>query len=220
MARKRKFNVTPAEAKACWDSMTNPTIYGLSRRLLATGRPIARQTLYRWQQNGWKTLVVGRPARDSGTELQKSIDVLDETLPILTGDPTSRLSDIVPKTSTLQSLVVHGDTSPVWDGDLIALEKLTDAELTRKFGRDIFVTGSLILKKMQKHIDKLVTKHPEQTAKMFAGIVLALESGTAAYERLRRLNEDNLKVVNPPGTNGDVIEDLADELRAWKAKSA
>ena len=82
---------TPAEAQAMWDSLERPTLQKVANAFKAQGRPIGPVTIWNWKQAGWSRVT----ARNAGAKATRAIEKIAASVPALTGDPMTTLSDIL-----------------------------------------------------------------------------------------------------------------------------
>jgi hypothetical protein len=103
--------VTPADAKAVWDTFEKPTARGVAKALNASGKyePVTFQSIARWAKRGFPPVdaelsASGRSAKKGANTKAK----IDAALPVVTGDPKTRVDDLItgdpndPKATPLQ----------------------------------------------------------------------------------------------------------------------
>jgi hypothetical protein len=73
--------VTPAEAKAVWSTIRNPSARGVANALSQAGRPVHFATVARWRAQGWRYVEHGPHPVEAARE------ALDIAARVLTGDP-------------------------------------------------------------------------------------------------------------------------------------
>jgi hypothetical protein len=81
--------VNAQDAKRVWDSQRCPSSRSVARVLTQAGRPVHFTTVARWRRQGW------RSRSTSEHPLTAAMSTLDLAVPILTGDPTSKVADIL-----------------------------------------------------------------------------------------------------------------------------
>jgi hypothetical protein len=81
--------ITPAEARAVWDRMDHPSSRRVARALTQSGRPIHFSTVARWKAEGWRSVEHGPHP------LEMARRAIDAALPVLTGDATVNVSDLM-----------------------------------------------------------------------------------------------------------------------------
>jgi hypothetical protein len=77
-------DVTPAEAKAVWESLDQPTTRKVSQVLTAQGRPVCFQTVAIWRKAGWR-----RTVPSPG-------ETLDNSIAAVIGKPNATVEDLPP----------------------------------------------------------------------------------------------------------------------------
>jgi hypothetical protein len=83
-------DVTPAEAKAVWDSIENPSAREVSRLLAAQGRLVGFKTVSEWKNAGWPERTE-RPRVASTTH-----EGLNRSIAAITGKANATLADLPP----------------------------------------------------------------------------------------------------------------------------
>jgi hypothetical protein len=82
---------TPAEAKAVWDSLEQPSLHNVANAFKAQGRPVSPATIWNWKQAGWSDVT----AQNAVAKAHRAVEKIAAALPALTGDATSTLSDFL-----------------------------------------------------------------------------------------------------------------------------
>jgi hypothetical protein len=82
---------TPAEAKAVWDSLEQPSLLKVANAFKAQGRTVSPAAIGNWRQAGWS----GVTARNVAAKANRAVEKIAAALPALTGDATSTLSDFL-----------------------------------------------------------------------------------------------------------------------------
>jgi hypothetical protein len=82
---------TPAEGKAIWDSLDQPSLRKVAHAFKAQGRPIGLTAIWSWKQAGWSRVT----ARNVVAKATRAIEKMAAVVPALTGDPMTKLSDIM-----------------------------------------------------------------------------------------------------------------------------
>ena len=72
-----------------WDSMARPSTRLVATKLRQSGASISHMTVARWRSRGW------RPLEREQHPLDVAREQLDDAVPILTGDPTTVVEDLV-----------------------------------------------------------------------------------------------------------------------------
>jgi hypothetical protein len=104
---------TPDLAKAVWTRQRSPSARTVARALTQSGRPVHFTTINRWRGGEWRDAQGKHP-------LDQARAALESALPLMTGDPTSTIDDLL-----------RG--SP--EGE--ELGKFSDSELLRKAAREL-----------------------------------------------------------------------------------
>lgn len=193
--------VTPAEVKAVYEALGNPTVYQIAKRFTQAGRPITRHTVKRWKASGWK------PDRCADARSK----ALANCVPLLTRNPNTQVTDLVPPAS---------GPLGVEDGVRATLEAMDHDNLTVESNRQVHITAILLSKEIQRQGPELVEKLPQQTGALLQAIAMSLAAANTGLEKLRI---DAMKtIVSPPaGSNGaghSIHDPLAAELDAWGLK--
>jgi hypothetical protein len=81
--------VNAQDARRVWDSQRCPSSRSVARVLTQAGRPVHFTTIARWRRQGW------RSQSTSEHPLTAAMRTLDLAVPLLTGDPTSKVADIL-----------------------------------------------------------------------------------------------------------------------------
>jgi hypothetical protein len=81
--------VNAQDARRVWDSQRCPSSRSVARVLTQAGRPVHFTTIARWRRQGW------RSQSTSEHPLTAAVRTLDLAVPLLTGDPTSKVADIL-----------------------------------------------------------------------------------------------------------------------------
>lgn len=202
--------VSPAEVKAVFDALGhNTSPYTVARRLTQAGRPIHHKTVKKWKATNFKP----------GTD-KRHISI-DTNVPVLTGDPTTTVTDLVPPRAPL------GEA----DGSRYALEKMSTTEVMMLSARDVHITAILLAREIQRQGPDLVARLPQEVGNLLRAIAMSLQSANAAYVQARDMNLDILGPVNGSKANGHAngngfhkseYEDweleghpMEEELKAW-----
>jgi hypothetical protein len=81
---RNKTDVTPAEAKAVWESLGKPSSRKVSLLLAAHGRMVSSQTVARWRSAGWPSVA------------SRTRDGLDNSIAAVIGKPNATVGDLPP----------------------------------------------------------------------------------------------------------------------------
>lgn len=175
---------TPADAQAVWQSFekagARPTARAVAEALNQSGEflPVGKSSIDRWHRKDWK---VANPAPKSHPTIEAK-DKLEATVPVLTGDATSRVADISAAAEALRD----------------ELRDLSDADLMTLAQREGYITAIILMREVQARPGLVETKTGEigTLQKALAGSLAASNDGMAT---LIGLQERLMKVV----PNGD-----------------
>jgi hypothetical protein len=101
--------VTPAEAKAVWDSLKEPSARKVSDKFAAAGRKISFRTVNKWRNGGWGA----KSAKQLEASASKAVEKINVALPAITGDVTSRLEDVANPATTASEAAPASGVSPI-----------------------------------------------------------------------------------------------------------
>lgn len=215
-------SATPQEAKACWESMENPNYSSVARSLTQAGRPSTADAVRRWKANGWQ-FKSGRPTR-ARTYDEFATRSLDVNLPAITGDPTTRLSELL-------TVLKAGDNAEkkltVFQEGLAPLATgivgLKDAELLSEAHRTILqaamMAGQLLLRSPNEF-----TANPEAMGNLLKSTAYCVEAVSNSLLRLHGAGQDKEKIDDPadkkPNGHATVYPPGEDPLdgafRSWR----
>lgn len=217
------LSVDPAVAKSVWDSFEKPSPRMVAAAFRAAGVKISDGTIRNWHRNGWKS---GK-WKGSVSPGEKANRTLDLAAPALTGNPTTRLRDLV------ENIPVALPTRSV-DPRRDELERKLDDELMRETARAYLVMVNLVLDAIEVNRDDLVKRVPEGLAMLIAGAGEGIVAGLSYYEKAIQLRDRAAAMLGdaiiPPGPgNGHLNgnggkpysnDPLADSIAAWEGKSS
>ena len=150
---------TPALAQKVWRSMASPSTRRVARKLSQSGLPISHETVNRWRRDGWR--VVERPQHP----LDAARASLDDAVPVLTGDPTTTIEDLL-------------RNSP----DREQLEELSDAELLRKAAREVLIAVCLAARALMLKPTLVLTK-PAEVGVLMRALAECYRAATVGSDR-------------------------------------
>jgi hypothetical protein len=154
---------TPALAQKVWRSMASPSTRRVARKLSQSGLPISHETVNRWRRDGWR--VVERPQHP----LDAARASLDDAVPVLTGDPTTTIEDLL-------------RNSP----DREQLEELSDAELLRKAAREVLIAVCLAARALMLKPTLVLTK-PAEVGVLMRALAECYRAATVAFGHARNM---------------------------------
>jgi hypothetical protein len=154
---------TPELARAVWQRQRLPSARSVARALTQSGRPVHFTIVNRWQRYGWRAEPIEHPLGQARADLECA-------LPLVTGDPTTTIEDLL-------------RNSP----DREQLEEFSDAELLRKAAREVLIAVCAIAQAMMRQAALFVTKPAlaECYRGRHCGVRTGAEHARAAW-RLRR----------------------------------
>jgi hypothetical protein len=162
-AKKGSMNVlkpiTPSEAKAVWNSISNPSARRVARALSQAGRPIHHSTVARWRLEGW------RPVASGPHPLEAARQALDVAAGVLTGDPVAGVETIARQTSSEK------------------LESLTDHQLLSRAARKVCITNRLVYRALGRHLPELLAEKMKETAALMQPLADGLTAARSAFSR-------------------------------------
>jgi hypothetical protein len=90
--------VTPAEAQAVWENISEPSTRRVARALSQGGQRVHHSTIARWRAEGW------RPVPNRLHPLHAARWALDVAAPVLTGDPTAGVEALLERRDQREEL--------------------------------------------------------------------------------------------------------------------
>lgn len=208
---------TPADARACWESFeekakTPPTVRGVAKALNASGQfhEVAPATVGRWHKANWQV----KPPNGQGRQpkIVEAQAKLEQVVPALTGDPTTRLSDLkgkpsAPKgdgekpSSTEAARPMSQEEILVYAAEQTAkVEKVEGEKLKDEHLDDIMRTAIVVSRVSRKLVGPILLEQPGQ----MIGILTALMGSVVAAAQQRKLDSEagtGMKVIE-----GEIIE--------------
>jgi hypothetical protein len=148
---------TPELAKAVWGRQQSPSARSVARALTQSGRPVHFTTVNRWRAHDWRDAKGQHPLDQASADLESA-------LPLMTGDPTSTIDDLV-------------RSSP--EGE--QLDKLSDGELLRKAARELARAVYLIAHVMLRQAEALVITRTAAVAVLMRALADAIRFASAAF---------------------------------------
>src|SRR3954466_9217705 len=114
-------DATPDLARRVWGTMRNPSTRRVATKLRQAGHSVSHMSVARWQRRGW----IGA-RRQHPLELAE--ELLDDALPLLTGDVNTTTRQYAKATA----------------GEQETLRQLSDRELLRKVAREVLILSILV----------------------------------------------------------------------------
>ena len=211
--------VTPAEAKAVWSTIRNPSARGVADALSQAGRPVHFATVARWRAQGWRHVQHGPHPVEAARE------ALDIAARVLTGDPKHGADFLERQAKAREEL--DGLTERellsavrVLTGDLRQgaareeLDGLTDRELLRRATRELCISSSLLSQELQRHLPTLFPERMAEVGVLLKALSGAVYAAAVAYGQVfgsqdqpRRRFDDSVT-----GTADDPMAELLKKL--------
>src|SRR5262249_807208 len=148
---------TPDLAKAVWARQQSPSARSVARALTQSGRPVHFTTVNRWRAHDW------RDAKGQHL-LEQARAALESALPLVSGDPTSTIDDLVRSSSEREQL-----------------EGLSDAELLRKAARKLAMAVYLVAHMMLRREAEMLITRTGAVAVLMRALADAIRFATAAF---------------------------------------
>jgi hypothetical protein len=150
--------VTPAEAKAVWSTIRNPSARNVADALSQAGRPVHFSTIARWRAQGW------RHVQHGPHPIEAALEVLDIAARVLTGDP-GRGAEFLEREAKARE----------------ELDGLTDRELLRRATRELCITQILVSKEFQRHLHTVLPERMAEVGVLLKALSGAVYAAAAAY---------------------------------------
>jgi hypothetical protein len=151
---------TPALAKKIWESMPNATTRRVAGKLRQSGFSISHMTVSRWRNRNWRPL-----EREPRHPLEAARALLDDAVPLLTGDAMS----------TWKSFVQES-------GEREALDELTDDEIQRRAAREIAIAVYVISKAVVRQAALVLTR-PVELGILMRALAACAQATTAVLAK-------------------------------------
>ena len=150
--------VSPAEARAVWASIPNPSVRRVASALTQAGRRVHPSTIARWHAAGWRSVAYAQHP------LEAASDSLDVAARVLISDPASEAA-VLEKLAERQG----------------QLEGLTDGELPRQAARELCINSILLSHELQRHVSNLVVGKTAETAVLLRALNGAVRAAASAF---------------------------------------
>jgi hypothetical protein len=208
---------TPADAQAVWDSMQTPTTRRVADSLMQAGfAKLSHKTIHRWKEQGWAH-------KRTGTRQPALVEAkanIDTAVPVLTGDATTRLEDVVPSAKEIAAdaqgspvpsaggeaapsdvASSGGAQPPLVVQDASDLDDLADNALMKLAAREAYKTTILLLRRVQARMD-LVGDKPRELGSLQAALAGSLTAANQAIEQVIKLETRTLEPALPKPAEG------------------
>jgi hypothetical protein len=149
---------TPALAKAVWECHRSPSARSVARALSQSGRPVHFVTVNRWRKRQWRDVEGEHPLDQARADLESA-------LPLMTGDATSTIEDLVRG---------HPERKQ--------LDGLSDGELLRKAARELAVAVYVVARMtLRQEAEALVITRTGAVAVLVRALADATRFTSAAF---------------------------------------
>lgn len=192
---------TPADGRAVWDSIVKagrkPTVRNVADALKASGKfksPPTYGTIQRWKKRGWtEPKGNARPPK-----LDEAAAKLDAAVPVLTGDPKTRIESV-------------NGTAPPLDPEAAAdaalrkeLMGMADARLIQHVVREVYITIGLISGRMQRNL-AMVVELPREVGSLQAALAGSMREANAGFQQVLDIQRKLIDIT--PSALDQVEED-------------
>jgi len=143
-------------------STRSPSARSVARVLTQSGRPVHFATVSRWRRDGWR-------ADPSEHPLEQARADLESALPLVAGDPTTTIEDLL-------------RNSP----DRKQLEELSDADLLRKAARELLIAVCLAARALLLKPTPVLTK-PAEMGVLMRALAECIGAATVAFGQARNM---------------------------------
>ena len=202
MRRVRQGDVTPADAKAVWESMEKPSVRRVALALTLAGKKVAKSAVDQWKKAGWRR--EANPVKEP-----KPLAELDAAVPVLTGDPLKRLASLAP----------GPDPAGRDQCDKKCIDDQTDEELVALGLRELVDCTVRVLGVVGTAGAPLVLAEPDKIGVLFEKAGNALLAATECLAKLSEIRGAAATDVTPARDNV-VIHPLAGTLDAIRRARA
>jgi len=196
--------VTPEIAKEVWQSFERagrrPTARSVALAIAQSGKylPVSYRTIARWAKNGWRPqlrLVKSHPLREAAKKV-------DAAVPVLTGDPLTRASQVA-------------DAS--LEGRCCELHALSDEELIKQAWRGLYVNAIVLLDHIQSRT-YLVETMPDELATLIQAVAASVATANREYMTVLDITERMRKAQggNQEANGSELRDDYGDIFDAFK----
>jgi hypothetical protein len=159
-------SVTPAEAQAVWENISEPSTRRAARALSQAGRCVHHSTIARWRAEGW------RPVPTRPHPVATARRTLDVVVPLLTGDATVGVEAFLERRNRREKL----------DG-------LPDDELLRQAAREALIVVALLFWELQRQTANLVVPKTMETAMLQSAIAATLKAATDGFAQVSHIRD-------------------------------
>jgi hypothetical protein len=190
-----KGKPTPAEAKALWDSLEEPSVRKVADRFTAAGRPVDFMTIWHWKQKGWASASTAGITRAAARAVAK----IDRAAPALTGDARTTTADIVAARAAKKKAPPPDTRSNAQRAEDALHEALTDATAVWASIRDTVTAKPKRAGAARKNAPpRRLLAAPEGVAKLMMAASAAINMAIEGYSQIPALQAHEAAAV--PGT--------------------
>ena len=150
---------TPDLAKAVWDAQQSPSTRSVALALTQSGRPVHFTTVRRWRRDGWRAEPTEHP-------LEQARAGLESALPLLTGNPTSTIEDLISATA--------------------GGEQLSDDELLLRSSREVARALCAMSQALMRQPD-LVVSNLGEIAVLAQSLAAGLQAANAGFAQAEKM---------------------------------
>jgi hypothetical protein len=149
--------VSAEEARRVWAPQRRPSARTVATALSLAGRPVHFTTINRWRKRGWCTPPSEHP-------LDRARAALDSAIPLLTGNTTTDVADLVHK---------HPEADE--------LRQLSDRELITRAAREIAIASIICAEVLIKRATQLISTKPKEGSVLMFALGQCLKAVVIAF---------------------------------------
>lgn len=193
----RGGRITPAMAKAVWESIKRPTAVKVADAFNQAGADVTSRTITSFKNNNWQEA----DGVDTESDFQKAESALDIAIPLLTKSALSRTEDILP-TDGAELGDVDGEVPNKIDTALglvnavrMLLNQMTSEGLLIQSMRRGTILSIMVKSSIEQNIGWLVRHKTEELAKLITALAVVDQSNAGYDKRILDRREREMKVV-------------------------
>jgi hypothetical protein len=189
--------VTPDIAREVWESFERdgrrPTARAVALAIAQSGKylPVSYRTIARWAKNNWRPqlrLVKSHPLHEAAKKV-------DASVPVLSGDPMTRASDVAGVSEFDADSLLH------------ELRSLSDDDLINRASRELFTNAIVLLEYIQvnRHLAETM---PGELATLIQAIAASVATANREFMTVLDITERIRKVQGgSSATDRDEVRD-------------
>jgi hypothetical protein len=189
--------VTPDIAREVWESFERdgrrPTARAVALAIAQSGKylPVSYRTIARWAKNNWRPqlrLVKSHPLHEAAKKV-------DASVPVLSGDPMTRASDVAGVSEFHADSLLH------------ELRSLSDDDLINRASRELFTNAIVLLEYIQvnRHLAETM---PGELATLIQAIAASVATANREFMTVLDITERIRKVQGgSSATDRDEVRD-------------